>query len=254
MTTVSQILDSLDKDNGLEVTKLEKSLKLTKKIDKEKLDIAIKALVKLCIVQNIDNEKIILNNKIDFIKGRVRCSSKGYCFVVREDQGEDIYIRESNLNHAWHGDSVIVKITKQGLKRRAPEGAIQCVLKRYNRILLAKVEVDKTSGKLKAYPLDDRIPVIIDIINENIKARKIENTELIYEIDIIQYPIAQYNSKGRVVRELSLNSGAEGDIEILLSKNNIFRNQDEPKTSLRKIQLKGREDFTSQPCLLFKSW
>ena len=97
----------------------------------------------------------------------MRCSSKGYCFVVREDQGEDIYIRESNLNNAWHGDSVIVLITKQALKRRAPEGSIQCVLKRNNDILLAKVETEKNTGKLKAYPLDDRITTTIEIENND---------------------------------------------------------------------------------------
>ena len=128
MTTVLKILESLQKDGGLEVTKLEKALKLTKKLDRDNLQIAVKALTKLGIVKNIDEEKITVNNEIEFIQGRVRCSSKGYCFVVREDQGEDIYIRETNLNNAWHGDSVIVKITKQALKRRAPEGSIQCVL------------------------------------------------------------------------------------------------------------------------------
>ena len=163
MTTVSEILENLDKEEGIEVNKLEKSLKLTKKIDRDNLGIAIKALNKLGIIQNHEEETLTLNSQIDFIQGRVRCSSKGYCFVVREDQGEDIYIRESNLNNAWHGDSVIVVITQQAHKRRAPEGRIQCVLKRFNDILLAKVELDKISGVLKAYPLDDRIPSIIEL-------------------------------------------------------------------------------------------
>ena len=37
MTTVSKILENLEKEDCLKVTKLEKSLKLTKKIDKDKL-------------------------------------------------------------------------------------------------------------------------------------------------------------------------------------------------------------------------
>ena len=184
MTTVLKILENLDKDEGLDVAKLEKALKLTKKIDREKLHIAIKALSKLGIVQNGKDENLVINNDLAFIQGRVRCSSKGYCFVVREDQGEDIYIRESNLNNAWHGDSVIVLITKQGVKRRAPEGSIQCVLKRYNDILLAKVEPDKSTGELKAYPLDDRIPVTIELDNEIQKYKTLPNKDLIHEIKI----------------------------------------------------------------------
>ena len=150
MTSVLKILESLEREDGLEVSKLEKSLKLTKKHDRDNLQIAIKALSKLGIVQYINDEKLAVNNELGFIQGRVRCSSKGFCFVVREDHGEDIYIRESNLNHAWQGDSVIVLITKQALKRRAPEGSIQCVLKRYNNKLLAKVELNKSSCKLEA--------------------------------------------------------------------------------------------------------
>ncbi len=254
MTTVLKILESLDREDGLEVSKLEKSLKLTKKLDRENLNIAIKALTKLGIVHNINNEKISINKEITFLQGRVRCSSKGYCFVVREDQGEDIYIREANLNNAWHGDSVMVLITKQGVKRRAPEGRIQCVLERYNDSLLAKVEPDNTTGELKAYPLDDRIPVIIDLENEDQYNNKLPDKDLIHEIKINKYPIAQYKAKGTIIREFSINAGVKGDIELLLSKNNISKSFDSPKVAPKKIPLKGRENLSNQPSLLFESW
>ena len=253
MTSVLKILESLDRDDGLEISKLEKSLKLTKKLDRDNLQIAIKALSKIGIVQFINDEKLALNKELDFIQGRVRCSSKGYCFVVREDQGEDIYIREANLNNAWHGDLVIVSITKQGVKRRAPEGSIQCVLHRYNDFLLAKLESDKSTDELKAYPLDDRIPVTIELENSN-DNKEIPKKDIIYEIKISKYPIAQYKAKGKIVRELSINGGVEGDIELLLSKNNISRTLVEPKIAPKKINSKGREDLTNQPSLLFESW
>ena len=254
MTSVLKILESLDREDGIEVSKLEKLLKLTKKYDRNNLQIAIKALTKLGIVQVDNDQKINVNNENVFLQGRVRCSSKGYCFVVREDEGEDIYIRETNLNNAWHGDSVIVLITKQGVKRRAPEGKIQCVIQRSNDILLAKVDIDKVNGELKAYPLDDRIPVTIDVENDKTFRDNLSNKDLIYEIKIIKYPIAQFNAKGSIIRELSITSGVETDVEILLSKNNISRHFDVPKISPRKIQTKGREDLTNQPALLFKSW
>ena len=252
MTSVLQILESLDREGGLEVSKLEKSLKLTKKLDRDKLHIAIKALSKLGIVQFISDDKLTVNSDIGLIKGRVRCSSKGYCFVVREDQGEDIYIREANLNNAWHGDSVVVSITKPGVKRRAPEGSIQCILNRYNDTLLAKIELDKSTGDLRAFPLDDRIPVIIELENE--KEKREPSKDYIYEINIIKYPIAQFNAKGSIIRELPINAGVEGDIELLLSKNNISRKISPPKVAPKKIPIKGREDLTTQPSLLFESW
>ena len=254
MTTVSNILENLDRENGLEVNKLEKALKITKKNDRQNLSIAINALKKLEIIIDLDDSKLGLNKDVDLIRGRVRCSSKGYCFVVREELGEDIYIREANLNHAWHGDYVIVKITKEGQKRKAPEGSIQCVLERNNDIILTKIEIDSISGDLKAYPLDDRIPVVIDIVSDkNIEIDK-NNNDLIYEIKIIKYPIAQYTAVGSIIKELPLNAGTDGDLEILLSKNNIPRNLLIPKISPKKIISKKRLDFTSQPSLIFKSW
>ena len=62
MTSVSQILEKLDIEDGLDINKLEKSLKLTKKLDRDNLGIAIKALTKLGIVRNIDNNKLSINN------------------------------------------------------------------------------------------------------------------------------------------------------------------------------------------------
>ena len=69
MTSVLKILESLGKENGLEVSKLEKSLKLTKKIDRDKLNIAIKALTKLGIVQQINDETLSLNKETGFLQG-----------------------------------------------------------------------------------------------------------------------------------------------------------------------------------------
>ena len=64
MTSVLKILESLDIEDGLEVSKLQKALKLTKKIDRDNLNIAIKALTKLGIVQNINEDKLTINKDI----------------------------------------------------------------------------------------------------------------------------------------------------------------------------------------------
>ncbi len=54
----------------------------------------------------------------EFIDARLRCSSKGFCFAIRDDGGDDIYIRDHQLNHAWNGDRVLVRITREGGRRR----------------------------------------------------------------------------------------------------------------------------------------
>ena len=59
MFTTSSIIDNLNQSEGLEYKKLCRSLKITKKSDKDKLNIALTALEKLEIIkQNKDNEYI----------------------------------------------------------------------------------------------------------------------------------------------------------------------------------------------------
>ena len=71
MTTVSQILENLDIDEGLDLSKLEKSLKLTKKNDRDNLAIALKALSKLGLVKYSVNDKISINK--ESTKDKVMC-------------------------------------------------------------------------------------------------------------------------------------------------------------------------------------
>ena len=57
MFTTSSIIDNLNQSEGLEYKKLCRSLKITKKSDKDKLNIALTALEKLEIInKNKDNE------------------------------------------------------------------------------------------------------------------------------------------------------------------------------------------------------
>ena len=59
MFTTSSIIDKLNQSGGLEYKKLCRSLKITKKADKDKRNIAVTALEKLEIIkQNKDNEYI----------------------------------------------------------------------------------------------------------------------------------------------------------------------------------------------------
>ena len=68
---------------------------------------------------------------------------------------EDIYIKENLLNHAWNGDKVLVRIIKEGYRRKSPEGIVDCILERSNQILLSKVEI--INNQVYAIPIDDRI-------------------------------------------------------------------------------------------------
>ena len=85
MFSTSSIIDNLKQEKGLEYKKLCRILKISKKADKDKLDIALKALEELQIInKNKENEYSNIEDR-PHIVAKIRCSSKGYCFAVREN-------------------------------------------------------------------------------------------------------------------------------------------------------------------------
>ena len=251
MFTASSIIDYLNQSEGLEYKKICKSLKITKKSDKEKLNIALTALEKLEIInKNEDNEYNIVKDS-DHIVSKIRCSSKGYCFAVRENK-EDIYIKENLLNHAWNGDKVLVRIIKEGYRRRSPEGIVDCILERSNQILLSKVEI--INNDVFAIPIDDRILTKIKLPEEDKKyAFKQENKNIV-KVEIDRFPIGQDEGLGHVIKELPLNNNEGLDTEFVLSKSNIISFNNSKDIESKKIEKRKRVDLSDKNSFLFKSW
>ena len=184
MFSTSSIIEKLDKEEGVEYKKLCRLLKLSKKADKDKLDIALHALESLEIINKNDDNLYFNTNESNHLVAKIRCSSKGYCFAVRDNIKEDIYIRENLLNYAWNGDKVLVRIIKEGLRKRSPEGIVDCILERTNQILLAKVEI--INEEVYGIPIDDRILSKIKLPREDQKYKYIPDDKNIVKIEIDQ--------------------------------------------------------------------
>ena len=252
MFSTSSIIENLNQEEGLEYKKLCRLLNLTKKTDKAKLDIALRALEELEIInKNKDNEYFNVKESNHLI-AKIRCSSKGYCFAVRENNNEDIYIKENLLNYAWNGDKVLVRIIKDGVRRRSPEGVVDCILERTNQILLAKVEIIK--DEVFGIPIDDRILAKIKLPKKDEKYKYNSINKNIVKIEIDLFPIAQQEGIGHVIKELTLNNNEKLDTDFVLSKSNIHRiaNFQNPKLTVAKQQ--QRLDLSSKNSYMFKSW
>ncbi|MBO8204550.1 S1 RNA-binding domain-containing protein [Prochlorococcus marinus] len=252
MFTTSSIIDNLNQSEGLEYRKLCRSLKITKKSDKDKLDIALTALEKLEIInKNADNEYNCTEDSDHFI-AKIRCSSKGYCFAVRDKNKEDIYIKENLLNYAWNGDKVLVRIIKEGYRRRSPEGIVDCILERSNQILLSKVEI--INNDVYAIPIDDRILSKIRLPKKDKKyAYKPENKNIV-KVEIDRFPIGQDEGLGHVTKELQLNNNEESDTDFVLSKSNIVNLGNENLIYSKNTVKRERIDLSDKNSFLFKSW
>ncbi len=252
MFTTSSIIENLSKDKGLDYKKLCRILKLSKKTDKSKLDIALRALEELEIInKNKDNEYFNVQES-NLLVAKIRCSSKGYCFAVRDNNKEDIYIKENLLNHAWNGDKVLVKIIKEGVRRRSPEGIVNCILERTNQILLAKVEIIK--GEVYGIPIDDRILSKIKLPKKDEKYKYSSDEKNIVKIEIDLFPICQQEGAGHVIKELKLNNNEKLDTDFVLSKSNIHKIDKFQNPVISDIKKQKRLDLSDKNSYMFKSW
>ncbi|MEY3750780.1 MAG: hypothetical protein RLZZ186_1199 [Cyanobacteriota bacterium] len=248
--TVAALIDQLPAEEQLSVSKLEKALGLSTKADKEQLRIALTALVRVGVLQESEDGVGRLEDE-GLIEARLRCSSKGFCFALRDDGGEDIYIRDNQLNHAWNGDRVLVRITREGGRRRSPEGGVQCILERSTTSLLAQVE--QQDDRLVAVPLDDRLLTSIELPASDTQYLKPAD-EAVVEVRVDRYPVGQLPSQGHVERSLAVNAGPEADLDLLVTKHGLRDLPAAPKASLKTPEAKDRDDLTGLPTLLLEPW
>ena len=250
--SVADLLDHLPVSGSLETAKLEKILRLSNRAEKEGLSLALQSLNKLGLLQLDDDGAVCRGDDSGLIEGRLRCSSKGFCFAIREDGGEDIYIRDHQLNHAWNGDRVLVRITRDGGRRRSPEGGVQCILERNTTSLLA--QIDRQEDRLLALPLDDRVLATIELPDADASHLSDGTNPSVVEVAVDRFPVAQFTARGHVARPLPLDAGPDGDREILLTKAHLHQRSAAPRATAKAPSTKKRHDLTAQPALLLQSW
>ncbi len=248
--TVANLIDQLPAQEQLSLSTLEQALGLGSPSEQQQLRIALTALVRVGVLQETDQGISRVDDE-DLIEARLRCSSKGFCFALREDGGEDIYIRDNQLNHAWNGDRVLVRITREGGRRRSPEGGVQCILERNTTSLLAQVE--QHNERLLAVPLDDRLLTNIELPSTDSQYLKPAD-EAVVEVRVDRYPVGQLPSQGHVARSLAVNAGPEADLDLLITKHGLRERPAAPRATLKSPESKDREDLTALPTFLLQLW
>ncbi|MEO0406884.1 MAG: ribonuclease R family protein [Cyanobacteria bacterium P01_A01_bin.135] len=230
---------------------LEKKLNCDNDENARKLQIALDALEKINILTK-ERGRYRRNAEEDLIEGRLRCSSKGFCFAIQQDEAaEDIYIRESHLNTAWNGDQVLVRVTKEGTRRRSPEGEVKLILERANQSVLGRVK--QAEERFQAVPLDDRLLFELELKPDDIGLE--ESVDKLVHVEILRYPLGQNPPLGRVAQVLGIDAETASDIDIVCCKHDLPRefsdevNREAKKlpTKLRKGDISDRLDLRELP-------
>ena len=248
--SIATLLANFTDDKLVARKLLEKKLGCEDEESLRKLHIALDVLEKIGLLVK-ERGKYRLVSEEELIEAKLRCSSKGFCFAIQDVEGaEDIYIRESHLSNAWNGDRVLVRVLKEGSRRRSPEGEVKLILERSNHTLLARIK--QVEGGYRAVPLDDRLLFELKL-NENGVTLN-DSIDHLAHVEVVRYPLAQYPPVGQVVQILGSDAEAAADIDLVTCKHDLSRNFPEtiealasklPK-KLLKADLKNRLDLRKQ--------
>jgi ribonuclease R len=245
--SIATLLANFTDDKLVARKVLEKKLGCEDDDSLQKLHITLEVLEKIGILVK-ERGKYRRISEEGLIEAKLRCSSKGFCFAIQDIEGsEDIYIRESHLSNAWNGDRVLVRVLKEGSRRRSPEGEVKLILERSNHTLLARIKQGENG--FRAVPLDDRLLFELKLQSNGMKLE--EAIDHLAHVEVLRYPLAQYPPLGRVVQILGSDAEAAADIDLVTCKHDLSRNFSEnvleaatrlPKRLL-KADLKNRLDF-----------
>ena len=215
--SIATLLAQFSEDKLVAGKILEDKLNCQDEISKEKLQIALDALEKLgMILKDKGKYRRVQTEKL--VEAKLRCSSKGFCFAIQdEEEAEDIYVRESHLSNAWNGDRVLVKITKEGTRKRSPEGEVKLILERANPSLLARVINE--NQEFLAIPLDDRLLFELQLMANGTNLE--DAIDHLVHVNILRYPIGQYPPLAKITRILGSDAEAAADTDIVSCKHDL---------------------------------
>ncbi|GFE68228.1 ribonuclease R family protein [Chroococcus sp. FPU101] len=246
--SIAALLAHLSDDKLVAAKMLEKKLGCEDDENIQKLQIALEALEKIGLVTK-ERGKYRKNKEESVVEAKLRCSSKGFCFAIQDSEdADDIYVRESHLSNAWNGDRVLVKIIKEGTRRRSPEGEVKLILERANPSLLAQVKQDN-EGFL-AVPLDDRLLFELTLRqNGQDLATAIDH---LVHVSVLRYPIGEHPPLGQVTRVLGSDAEAAADTDIVCCKHDlpqaftdaVLTSADSLPTTLNPADMEQRRDLT----------
>ncbi|WP_299490838.1 ribonuclease R family protein [Acaryochloris sp. IP29b_bin.137] len=225
--SISALLNNFADDKLLAPKALEKKLDCQASDNSRQLQITLDALEKVGILTK-ERGKYKRLSEDGVIEGKLRCSSKGFCFAIQdEDDTEDIYIRESQLNTAWNGDRVLVKVTKEGRRRRSPEGEVRLILERSNPSVIARVKKTDES-EFRAVPLDDRLLFELVLHQEEDGPELEAAIDQLVHVEIVRYPLGQRSPLGRVTQVLGSDAQSAADTELVFCKYDLPRRFPDP--------------------------
>lgn len=163
-------------------------------------------------------------------RGKIQGQPQGYGFFIPEGEGEDLFISPEDLNGAWHGDIVWVKVQKPRVnqhwreKSRRPSegkstrGRVMMIISRTNGLILGQYQKQGRNGLV--YPLERRINCPIFI--QPGQSKKAGNGDTVL-VEINTWPEENRLARGRIREVVAEKGQKEADTLIVIKKFGLER-------------------------------
>jgi ribonuclease R len=214
----------------------------------------VKSLVSSGDLIQIRGQRFGLPEKMDLYVGRLQTHQAGYGFVSPErpldSGGGDIYIGNTHLSEAMHGDRVVVRIERIKDGGRA-EGRIIRILERANSSIVGRYDRDD-NGMGYVAPFDRR--VLMDIVVPAGQEGGASPGEMVI-VELTRWPTATRGAIGHVTEVLGDIDAPGVDTEIIIRKFGI-PDAHSPEAVAEAVRLgttvadrdiRGRTDFRGVP-------
>ncbi|MCB2196872.1 MAG: ribonuclease R [Bacteroidetes bacterium] len=147
-----------------------------------------------------------------YVTGTVELTMRGAGYIISEETEEDIFVTQSNLNHALNGDTV--KVYLYAKKRgKQPEGEVVEILHRANETIVGVIEISKTfafvAANTKQMPYDIFIPLG--------KINGANNGDKVI-VKITEWPEKYRNPFGEIIQVLGKPGDNETEMHAILAE------------------------------------
>ncbi|TNE81907.1 MAG: ribonuclease R [Bacteroidetes bacterium] len=165
--------------------------------DTQDIIVALNSLLAKDLIGELERGKYHYVHQMSRIEGYIEITAKGAGFLVSEQEGEeDVYIAPRDLNHAFHGDLVMVQLFARKKGKRM-EGEVMEILERSRRKFVGTL--DRMGDYAFFLPDDRRLYVDIFIPAENLNGAK-DGEKVI--VEITDWPEKAKNPFGKVAQVL----------------------------------------------------
>ncbi|RLD67908.1 MAG: ribonuclease R [Bacteroidetes bacterium] len=180
-----------------------------------------------------------------FISGIVDMTMRGTAYIVSDDIEEDVFVSQSNLNHALHGDEVKVYLSARK-KRRQLEGEVVEIVKQSRSTFVGVVEISKHFAFL--IPEGRNMPHDLFIPLNKLNGAK-NGVKAIAEIT--EWPKGAKNPIAEIIDVLGMPGNNDVEMHAILAEFNlpykyperVIAEAEKIPNEIKPSDIKNRRDF-----------